>query len=217
MTFYTEPQRALQHRFGGQTVADALEATIVVNELEDHHIEFIRSRDFFFLATVDASGSPTVSHKGGPVGVVTVVDPTTLAFPHYDGNSMYLSMGNVDDTGRIGMLFIDFETPNRVRVQATATVSDDDPLLDRYPGATLIVRAKIDHAFVNCARYIHRHVRVDSSRYVPDADGNAPVASWKRIDLLQPLLPDEVRSEVEAAGGTITADDYAQRLADGTS
>jgi hypothetical protein len=44
---------------------------------------------------VNAQGEPTVSHKGGAVGVVTVVDSYTLAFPSYDGSGMFLSMGNI--------------------------------------------------------------------------------------------------------------------------
>ena len=100
---------------------------------------------------MNAHGEPTVSHKGGPVGLVTVVDVHTLAFPTYDANGMFLSMGNIAETGTIGMLFIDFEKPNRVRVQATASISADDPLMARYPGAQLLVRARVEKVFLNCA------------------------------------------------------------------
>ena len=198
-------------------LADALDATIIVDELDERAIDFVGSRDFFFLSTVTADGEPTVSHKGGGVGVVQVVDPKTLLFPSYDGNGMYLSMGNIADSGRIGMLFIDFETPHRVRVQATASLSDAAEDLAHFPGAELVVRAVVDRAFVNCGRYIHKHTRVEAAPHVPDADGNAPMASWKRIDAMQPALSDEVRAEVEAAGGTIDHAEYARRMAEGTS
>lgn len=217
MAFYSEAQRRLQDQFETRTLADTMEASIVGDELSATATAFIESRDFFFLSTVNAAGEPTVSYKGGDRGTVTVLDPSTLAFPAYDGNGMFLSMGNIDETAKIGMLFIDFETPNRVRVQATAQVLDDDPLKERFPGALLIVRATVDQAFVNCARYIHKHTRLESSPDVPDADGEQRYATWKRIDLLQDVLAPSDRGRAEAAGGTISADDYAAALEQGRS
>lgn len=196
-------------------LADALDATIILDELDERAIEFISTRDFFFLSTVTGTGEPTVSYKGGGVGLVQVVDPTTLLFPSYDGNGMYLSMGNIADTGKIGMLFIDFEKPNRVRVQATATLSTDADDLTRFPGAQLVVRAEVDQTWINCGRYIHKHTRLKDSPYVPDEQGDAPIASWKRIDMMQPVLSEEVQAEVEATGGTIDAAEYARRMAEG--
>ena len=49
-------------------------------------------------------------------GFVQVVDERTLAFPNYDGNGMYLSMGNLAATHAVGLLFIDFERQRRLRV-----------------------------------------------------------------------------------------------------
>ncbi len=218
MSIYTKAQRVLQDRFDSRRLADRLEQAIVTNRLSDAaHIAFIESRDFFFLSTVNESGEPTVSHKGGPTGFVRVLDERTLVFPGYDGNGMFLSMGNIAATGKIGLLFIDFETPNRVRVQATASVSDDDPLLAQFPGAQLLVRAHVDTAFVNCARYIHRHARLQTSRYVPDAAGNAPLASWKRIDVMQDVLPASDVGRAATAGGLMTGEDYNAAVIRGES
>lgn len=216
MTFYTEPQRAMQDQFGSRPLADTLEFAIVRDSLEPDQQDFVASRDFFFLSTVTAAGEPTVSHKGGGVGLVSVVDEGTVAFPAYDGNGMFLSMGNIADTARIGMLFIDFETPNRLRIQATASFATDDELMDRYPGALGIVRASIDSVFVNCARYIHPHTRVSDSPYVPDESGAQPHPSWKQIDLLQDALPEQDRARTEETGA-ITQDEYAARLLAGES
>jgi predicted pyridoxine 5'-phosphate oxidase superfamily flavin-nucleotide-binding protein len=128
-SLYGETHRQLQDQFDSRTLADTLEAVIVQPILDDETIAFIQARPFFFLSTVNADGQPTVSHKGGAPGFVRVLDPTTIAFPSYDGNGMFLSMGNIAADARIGMLFIDFETPQRVRVHATATFRSDDPLL----------------------------------------------------------------------------------------
>lgn len=216
--FYTPAQRRAQDRSAARPLADRLAAAIVRDEIDDFQRAFIASRDFFFLATVDADGRPTVSYKGGPPGVVAVVDARTIAFPHFDGNGMFLSMGNAEDTGRIGLLFIDLETPNRLRLQAVVQqVSDDPVLLARWPGASLVTVARVESLFHNCGRYIHRHERVASSPYVPDEKGRAPLPAWKRIDMLQDVLPAEDRDRTAKGGGTITFEEYVARLLDGTS
>ena len=66
--FYGEQQRALQQAFDSRTLADVLEAAIVRPELDDDAKAFIESRPFFFLATVNCDGHPTVSYKGGAPG-----------------------------------------------------------------------------------------------------------------------------------------------------
>ena len=213
--FYTDEQRRLQDEFESRPLADRLELAIIVEELDDYHTKFITSRDFFYLATVNAHGEPTVSYKGGGVGLVTAVDSKTLAFPIYDGNGMFLSAGNMSDTGKAGMLFIDMETPQRVRVQGDVSVDPNDELMTEYPGALLIYRVAVTSVFVNCARYIHKHTRVETSRYVPDANGDQPVASWKRIDGIQDVLPASDQARVADAGGVITDVEYGAKLVAG--
>lgn len=218
MGFYTESQKQVQAQFDSRKLADRVEQAIVTDEIvPELHKAFIESRDFFFLATVNGRGEPTVSHKGGPVGVVTVVDPKTLAFPSYDGNGMFLSMGNIAETGKIGMLFIDFETPQRVRVQATAAVSNDDPLMAKYPGAQLLVRAKVEKVFLNCARLIHKYKRVSASPYVPDQQGQSRFPAWKRIDHVQDALPAKDQGRAASEGGIISEEEYGTKLAAGDS
>lgn len=217
MAFYTESQQKVQAQFETQTLAATMEETIIEDSLNERHQAFISSRDFFFLSTVNSKGEPTVSHKGGGVGTVKVIDEKTLAFPAYDGNGMFLSLGNIADTAKIGLLFIDFETPNRVRVQATAQMQHDDPLLAEYPGAIAVVRAHVDQAFINCARYIHKHERLETSKYVPDADGSAPFATWKRIDGMQGRLRPEDEGRAAQEGGLITERQYGEALAKGES
>jgi len=217
MAIYGNEQQALQARFDTTNLAAAFEATIFNDSIDDDARAFIESRDYFFLSSVAADGWPTVSYKGGPVGMVRVVDEHTVEFPSYDGNGMFLSMGNVEASAKIGMLFIDMETPRRLRLQATAVLVDDDSTLAHWPGAQLVVRASVAHTFPNCARYIHRHDRVATSDYVPDADGNQPTPAWKTIDMIQPFLPTAQQGDAEAAGGTITGEQYAERVANGTS
>jgi len=212
MSFYDGHHTELQDRFESRSLAEAMEFAIVQPELSDDAIAFIERREFFFLSTVRSDGQPTVSHKGGAPGFVRVVDPTTLVFPSYDGNGMFLSMGNIAATARIGMLFIDFERPHRVRVHADAVVTDDDPMMDAFPGAQLLVRATVTESFINCPRYIVKHQRVEASRYVPDDDGQAPIAAWKKLPDLQPFLTPADQAAVEENGETLTREEYGDLL-----
>ena len=126
---YGDIHRAMQMAFDTRTLADRLEGMIVKPEIDDVGKVFIASRDMFFLTTIDHNGRPTVSYKGGSPGFVRVLDASTLLFPSYDGNGMYLSMGNISGNPEIGMLFIDFEKPFRLRAQGRAELIVSGPEL----------------------------------------------------------------------------------------
>ncbi|MEQ8659462.1 MAG: pyridoxamine 5'-phosphate oxidase family protein [Gammaproteobacteria bacterium] len=166
MSLYEDSHRALHEQFDSARMAALLES-LDSEEVQEQHKAFIESRDMFWLATVDSEGRPQCQYKGGAPGFVRVIDPKTLVFPSYDGNGRYHSMGNIGATAKIGMLFLDFETPNRLRLQGEATVSADDPLLAEYKDAELIVRVAVTHVIINCPRYIHRMRRIEVSPAVP--------------------------------------------------
>ncbi|HYN54655.1 MAG TPA: pyridoxamine 5'-phosphate oxidase family protein [Methylotenera sp.] len=212
---YGSEHRALQKIFDTERLANAVESNIVSNEFAAEHKGFIESRDMFFLTTVDHRGYPTCSYKGGSRGFVKVLGPQTLAFPSYDGNGMFLSMGNIKANPQIGMLFIDFETPHRVRVHGTAVLDENIALLNEFPGAEIIVTVNLTEVFINCTRYIHKYQRVESSNYVPQKDCAAPFAQWKRIDNLQDSLPDRDKHIAEELGGTITTEQYVEMVMQG--
>ena len=129
---YHDGSRRLQDRFASRKLADRLVEVLARTAFSDDNRAFIESRSLFFLATADAEGRPDCSYKGGLPGFVRVVDPQTLAFPSYDGNGMFKSLGNILVNPHVGMLFIDFEKPNRLRVNGRATVHEDDPLLAEF-------------------------------------------------------------------------------------
>jgi predicted pyridoxine 5'-phosphate oxidase superfamily flavin-nucleotide-binding protein len=126
---YGEQHRALQDVFGTRKLADRIEQLACRTEFDEESKGFIEARDMFFLATIDHQRQPTVSYKGGDPGFVKIVDNKTLVFPSYDGNGMFLSMGNLAQHAQVGMLFISFERPHRLRVQGTASASRDDPMM----------------------------------------------------------------------------------------
>ncbi len=186
---FHEASRQLQEQFDTRRLADRLDETIVHNFLSQDDKEFIESMDMFFLATVDERGRVNCSYKGGDPGFIRVVDPETVAFPNYDGNGMYLSMGNVVNTGQVGLLFIDFESQSRMRLNGEATIHLDDPLMAEYPEAQFIVRVKAREVFPNCPRYIHRMKLEERSSFVPRADCRTPVPGWKKAAFVDGVLP----------------------------
>jgi uncharacterized protein len=186
---YHDESRELQDRFDTRRLADRIEERLVHDLLTEEDRAFVESRDMFFLATVDADGQPQCSYKGGEPGFVRVVDERTLAFPSFDGNGMYLSLGNISQTARVGLLFVDFERPRRMRVNGVADVRTDDPLLAGYPRAQCVVRVAVTEVFPNCGRYIHRLELVERSRFTPRAECAPPVPDWKRSEWARDVLP----------------------------
>lgn len=190
-SLYTPTARALQDQFDTRRLADRIEEVIVQDQFTPEDRAFVERLDMFFLATVDALGRPTCSYKGGDPGFVTIVDDRTLAFPNYDGNGMYLSMGNVDATRRVGLLFVDFERQRRMRVDGTAELRHEDPLLARYPSAQFVVLVHAEYIYPNCARYIHKYQLVERSKYVPRAGSTTPTPGWKKSDWARDVLSSD--------------------------
>ena len=186
---FHEGTRELQDRFDTRRMADRLDEAIVHDVISPHDRAFIERMDMFFMATVDERGHTNCSYKGGDPGFVRVVDERTIAFPNFDGNGMYLSMGNVLQTHEVGLLFIDFENRWRMRYNGEASIAADDPLLSEYPEAQFIVRVRAREIFANCPRYIHKMQLVERSRFVPKEECETPVPSWKKGDFVADVLP----------------------------
>jgi predicted pyridoxine 5'-phosphate oxidase superfamily flavin-nucleotide-binding protein len=187
---YHEGNRHLQDAFDSRRLADRLETVKVRDRIDEGDRAFIESLDMFFLATADEHGRPTCSYKGGDPGFVRVLDPRTLAFPGYDGNGMFLSLGNALVNPEVGLLFVDFERRRRLRIGGTATVGLDDPLLSTWPEARQVVRVTAREVFPNCPRYIHHYELVERSRFVPRPRQATPVPDWKRADWAADVLPE---------------------------
>ncbi|MBL0938487.1 MAG: pyridoxamine 5'-phosphate oxidase family protein [Gemmatimonadaceae bacterium] len=179
---YSASSRSLQDIHDTRRLADRLVEVKVHEQFTADDRSFVESRDMFFLATVDAAGQPTCSYKGGDPGFVRIIDERTLAFPSYDGNGMFLSMGNVQETGAVGLLFIDFEKQRRMRVEGMARIDTSHALLTEYPEAQFLVIVDVVRIYPNCPRYIHHYQLVERSRFVPHADSPTPVPGWKRTD-----------------------------------
>jgi uncharacterized protein len=180
---YHEGNRRLQDHFGSRRISDRLEEKLTRTAFTSDDKAFIESVQYFFLATADAEGRPDCSFKAGMPGFVRVITPSELAFPDYDGNGMFKSLGNILLNADVGMLFIAMHgKPKRLRVNGRATVNYDDPLLAEIVGAQLIVRVTARAIFPNCPRYIPTMQLVEPSIYTPRAGYEPPEPAWKGVD-----------------------------------
>lgn len=189
ISMYHPGSREFQDRFDTRRLADRIEERLVRDRVTADDKALIERLDMFFLATVDEAGQPSCSYKGGDPGFVRVLDEFNLVFPVYDGNGMFVSAGNMARSPRIGMLFIDFEQPKRLRVHGSVSIERDDPLLPAYAEAQFIVRVRVEKVFPNCPRYVHKYRRIESSPYVPRAACETPVPNWKRSEWAADVLP----------------------------
>jgi len=197
---YHDGNRRLQDRFDTRRLADRLDEKIVKDVIDDNDRQFMERMDMFFLATADEHGRPNCSYKGGEPGFVRVIDEHTIAFPNYDGNGMYLSMGNVLANPHVGLLFIDFENQWRMRLNGEASIDERDPLMSDYPEAQFIVRVRAREVFPNCPRYIHHYTLVERSKFVPKTECTTPVPDWKQGDWVADVLPENDPARTGAGG-----------------
>jgi predicted pyridoxine 5'-phosphate oxidase superfamily flavin-nucleotide-binding protein len=188
-SLYTDSQRRLQQQFDTERLADRIETRLLHERITSEDGAFIERMDMFFLATADAAGRPNCSYKGGDPGFVRVLDECTLAFPNYDGNGMYLSMGNATENAHVGLLFIDFENQKRLRVNGIARILPAASIQPAYPEAQFVVQVTVRQVFPNCPRYIHKLQLVERSKFVPRAAVVTPVPGWKRMDWACDVLP----------------------------
>ena len=186
---YHGGNRRLQDAFDSRKISDRLEEKLARTAFTEEDKKQIESAIYFFMATADATGRPDCSFKGGPKGFVRVTGPSELAFPDYDGNGMFKSLGNLLVNANVGLLFIDMhERPRRLRVNGEASVSRDDPLLAETIGAQMIVRVIVRAIFPNCPRYIPKLSLVEPSVYAP-VPGRDPVEpAWKSFDMFKDVV-----------------------------
>ena len=187
---YHQGHRELQQRFDSQRLADRLEQVTYRTRITAEDRAFIESRDMLFLATADQEGRPNCSYKGGDPGFVRVLDENTLVFPHYDGNGMFLSAGNTRLNANVGLLFMDFTAPKRLRVNGTCSIVPAEEVELPMIEAQFVMKVNVREVFPNCPRYIHQYQLVERSKFVPRSGIETPSPAWKGFDWAKDVLPE---------------------------
>ena len=190
MVMYHEGNRDLQAQFGSTALADRLVEKTHRTAFTESDRTLIEGVSFFFLATANAQGEPDCSFKGGPPGFVRVAGPDRLVYPDYDGNGMFKSLGNMRANPHVALLFIVMgEKPARLRVNGTAALSFDDPLLGEFVGGQGLVTVTARHIFPNCPRYIPNMQLVGPSMYTPQKGCEPLEPAWKGFAMFEDVVP----------------------------
>src|SRR3954451_17554797 len=186
--FYHDGMRALQDRFDGRRVADALADHRRRYDFWPEDRTLIEAAPFFFIAT--SFGEYTdCSMRSGMPGFVKVVAPGTIEFPEYDVNSMYRTLGNISRNPNVGLLFVKFDGKTaRIRMNGYATLHDDADTLARHHAAKVVVRV-VCEMYSNCPRSVHDLEQGALSPYLPRPNYEPPAPGWKGRDYIKDILP----------------------------
>ena len=113
---------------------------------------------FFFLSTSGHDGRCDCSFKGGGPNLVRMLGPQRIAFPDFDGNGAFMSLGNIIENPFVGLLFIDFADGARLRVNGRAAIHEAGYFKDLFPQASRVVAVDIEEVVPNCANHVPRLV-----------------------------------------------------------
>ncbi|MFF4617694.1 pyridoxamine 5'-phosphate oxidase family protein [Nonomuraea jabiensis] len=100
--------------------------------LPDRHRRWIAEADTFFIATRAEGLGADVSHRGGNPGFVRVTGARSLEFPDYQGNAMYMTLGNLELDPAAGLLFVDWERGETLQLTGRARVDWGDQRTVRF-------------------------------------------------------------------------------------
>jgi predicted pyridoxine 5'-phosphate oxidase superfamily flavin-nucleotide-binding protein len=172
---YHAGMRELQDLRETRRLADRLAEVTLHDTFTDEDRELIQRCRMFCIATADDHANPDCSYKGGQPGFVRVLDERTLAVPDYDGNGMYRTWGNVLVNPQVGLLFLDFENPKRLRVNGRAQISQM-PGLRAFPPCSSCASRR--SGSFTTARVMHRMQLVEESVH---RDADTPPVPTGRI------------------------------------
>ena len=127
---FTPAVKAIQTRKGSrEAYAHVEERGGWRTEVDDNLAAFPAEANSLYLATASADGQPYIQHRGGPKGLIKVLDKSTLAFADYSGNRQYITQGNLSENAKANIFLMDYAHRRRVKIWGEARVEDDDPAL----------------------------------------------------------------------------------------
>ena len=137
---FTPAVKALQEKHGSRRQYARFEEVASPDRMGPNEQRYIATRDSFYLASVAANGWPYAQHRGGPVGFLKALDPTTLAFADFRGNKQYVTTGNMATDNRVAMILVDYPSQSRLKILGRAESIEPDTNAARF--AELIDRVR---------------------------------------------------------------------------
>ncbi len=128
---FTDSVKREQERFGTRRSYARMEQAGDQYELTQREIQFIDSRDSFYMATVGENGWPYVQFRGGPKGFLKIIDSTTIGYADFMGNRQYISTGNINSNGKAALILLDYPYQARLKIWAESEIiyAEDNPEL----------------------------------------------------------------------------------------
>ena len=127
--------------------------------------DFLADLDMFYLGTANSTGQPYIQYRGGPPGLLKVIDEETLGFADFAGNRQYITLGNLSENPKSFIFLMDYARSRRIKLWGTARVVENDPNLigklqdSEYPGqAERAILFSIEAWDVNCPQHIHKRL-----------------------------------------------------------
>jgi len=161
-----------QRRFNGNKKWNN-DSVIALNQMfkeaiDDETAYIIEGQKYFFIATSNKEGECDCSFRGTEeddsgklLQSVAVTDSKTIIFPDYSGNNIYNSLGNMIVNPHIGMLFIDFKTALRIRINGTTKIIEDKLAYSHvWPKALRYIEVKVEQVYFNCTKRIKESVNL---------------------------------------------------------
>lgn len=161
---FTPAVKSIQARKGSRESYARMERgtgwqTVLTPELA----HFLADLDMFYIGTANAEGQPYIQYRGGPPGLLKVIDEQTLGFADFGGNRQYITLGNLSENSKAFIFLMDYANSQRIKIWGTARVVENDPdLLDKlsdpdYPGRVeRAILFKVDAWDFNCPQHIHQ-------------------------------------------------------------
>jgi len=129
---FTDSVKKVQEKYGTRKSYARMEDGGDQHELTQREIQYIQSRDSFYMATVGENGWPYVQFRGGPKGFLKIMDNTTLGYADFRGNRQYISVGNINSSNKAALILMDYPSQQRLKIWAESEViyvEDDSELL----------------------------------------------------------------------------------------
>jgi predicted pyridoxine 5'-phosphate oxidase superfamily flavin-nucleotide-binding protein len=122
--------------------------------LEKTSIQFIQNSPFMLISSISKDGNVDISPKGGEPGFVRVIDENHLAFLDKAGNKKLHTVQNLENTSKVGLMFMIPGIGDFLRIYGEAYAVNDTQMIAELGGNSrenkLVFHVEITKVFPHC-------------------------------------------------------------------